>query len=158
MSLSAIGGVPASRNDNVHHNLFKTLLLRYKAKPLFAKQPCCIQTKMYRWHRKIENRQYMVIFLYNLFIFVWIQHFWGPPLNHINNHLIKAVPVYHNSKMWSSVGNIQFKKKRSLCMGNAVWSERSLSAHSHNHWTGYYKICWIEDPDQTAWKHRLIWA
>ena len=23
----------------------------------------------------------MDIFLYNLYIFVWIQHFWGPPLN-----------------------------------------------------------------------------
>ena len=25
----------------------------------------------------------MVIFLYNLYIFVWKQYFWGPPLHHL---------------------------------------------------------------------------
>ena len=29
----------------------------------------------------------MVIFLYNLDIFVWIQHFWDPPLNRLISEL-----------------------------------------------------------------------
>ena len=32
---------------------------------------CCIQTKMY------SHFSILVIFLYNLYIFVWIQHYWG---------------------------------------------------------------------------------
>ena len=41
----------------------------------------------------------MFIFLYNLYIFVWIQHFWGPPLNRLiskpayNEPSYKEVPI-----------------------------------------------------------------
>ena len=42
----------------------------------------------------------MVIFLYNLYIFVWIQHFWGPSLNYLiskssyNESSYKEISVY----------------------------------------------------------------
>ena len=42
----------------------------------------------------------MVIFLYNLYIFVWIQHFWVPPLDRLiaepsyNELSYKEVTVY----------------------------------------------------------------
>ena len=42
----------------------------------------------------------MVIFLYNLDIFVWLQHFWGLPLNSLiaepsyNQSSYEGVPVY----------------------------------------------------------------
>ena len=67
---------------------------------MFAKQMCCIQTKMYRLYRKMTINGHcfkwsfffyknlcnfvwiqMVTFLYNLYIFVWIQYFWSPLLN-----------------------------------------------------------------------------
>ena len=48
----------------------------------------------------------MVIFLHNLYISVWIQHFWGSPLNclisepsdtrNYNESSYKQVPVYRN--------------------------------------------------------------
>ena len=46
----------------------------------------------------------MVIFLYNLYIYVWTQHFWGPLLNYIQNPKLSYnkqshidVPVYRET-------------------------------------------------------------
>ena len=39
--------------SNVHHNIFITLLLGSIAKTVFVKQPCYIQTKMYRLYWKM---------------------------------------------------------------------------------------------------------
>ena len=38
---------------SIHHNLFITLLLGSTAKAVLAKQPCCIQTKVYRFNKKL---------------------------------------------------------------------------------------------------------
>ena len=48
-------------------------------KNVLAKQSCCIQTKIYRSYRKMTKNDHF--FLYNVYSFVWIQHFSGPPLN-----------------------------------------------------------------------------
>ena len=50
----------------MHHNLFITLLLGSKAETMLVKQGCYIQTKMLDY---IEKWPYMVIFLYDLYIF-----------------------------------------------------------------------------------------
>ena len=85
------------RKISTHHNLFITLLLGSKVKTVLTKQPRCIQTKMSTLYRKMTIYGH---FLYNLDIFVWIQHFRGPPLNPLisetsNNELsYKGGPVY----------------------------------------------------------------
>ena len=38
---------------DIYHNLFMTLLLEIETKTMLAKQPWCIQTKMYRLSRKM---------------------------------------------------------------------------------------------------------
>ena len=62
-----------------------TRSLRSPDKVIFwsmAKQLCRIQTKMYRFIL------FMVIFPYHLYIVVWIQHFYSPPLIHLLSETI----------------------------------------------------------------------
>ena len=48
---------------------------------MLAKQLCSIQTKMSRLYRKNDQN------MYNLEVFIWIPHFWDPPLNHLISEL-----------------------------------------------------------------------
>ena len=52
----------------VHHNLFRALLLGFKAGAVLVKQPCYITTKMYRLYRK------MTIFFGSIFKQCYIQN------------------------------------------------------------------------------------
>ena len=56
----------------LHQNLYITLFLGYKAENMFIKQPCYMQTKMYRLYRKLT--------IYGHFSISAI-HFGGPPSN-----------------------------------------------------------------------------
>ena len=60
-------GTLKALNKTIHHMTVSDIR-RFKDGP----QKCCIQKKMYRLYRK--KWLLMVILLYNIYIFVWIQH------------------------------------------------------------------------------------
>ena len=84
-------------NDSeLHHNLFITLLLGYKAETVLVKQPFYIQTKTYRIYRKMT--------VYGHFSIKPI-HFWDSSLNCViskTNSVIKRF-VFNCLCKWNSI-------------------------------------------------------
>ena len=54
----------------------------------------------------------MVIFLYNLYIFVWIQHFWDPLLNQLISQPSYNEPSYKESRVY--IQNFSFHRGKVL--------------------------------------------
>ena len=59
----------------------------------------------------------MVIFLYNLDIFVWIQHLRGPSLNQLISELSYSEPFYKEFSDLFQISNLEHE----LLTGNTQW-------------------------------------
>ena len=108
--LNSLQSLPHNLNKSIWlHYIFIPLLLGSKAKTVPAKQKSCIQQKCMDY---IEKWPFMVIFLYNLYICVGIQHLWGPIFNHLisemayNERSYEEVPVnllISDKKCWCHI-------------------------------------------------------